>query len=324
MNDRFREHFREIETQLQQVDEFLIDIFDNFQECVRENLICFLNAGGKRVRPALTLLAARYGKKDINTILPLAAAVELIHMASLVHDDIIDNSKLRRGKPTIRAENGNNFALNFGDILFTKALTLVNEYNNPQINQLLAKASMEMSKGEMKQILSAYDLNLSVKEYLYRIKRKTSYLIAYSCEVGALASGADIITAKILSRYGHYIGMSYQIIDDILDFTAEEESMGKPVGSDLRQGIITIPVILALKEDEGSLRSKLYKSYRNNTSEGIDDIVNNIKETGNIKKSKKLADTYVYKALRELELLPQNIITDSLSEIALYIQRRQY
>lgn len=326
MNKEFRQLFREIETQLRQVDIYLQEVFNNSQEVFIDSFTSMLKAGGKRVRPAFTLLSARYGSKDTMTMVPLAAAVEMIHMASLVHDDIIDNSEIRRGKQTIRADKGNNFALNFGDILFTKALSLVNEYNNSYINRLLAKASMEMSMGEMEQILSYFDFHKSIKDYLYRVKRKTSYLISYSCQVGAIAGGADSSTVAILGKYGHYIGMSYQIMDDVLDFTAEEDKLGKPIGRDLKQGIVNLPVILALQTKDVRIKSKLlyYLDNKNLDNDSISEVVNSIKEAGAIEQSLDLADRYINKALNVLEYLPQNLITNSLSEIALFIQRRVF
>jgi len=316
--------FTPIEKDLQEVDNYLQNFLQKDQDSLRQGFMHLLKAGGKRIRPAFTLLAARYGREESSKIIPLAAAFELVHMASLVHDDIIDRSDLRRGEPTIRALYGNNFSLHFGDYLLAKALCIIEEYKNPRINSLLARASISMCQGELQQLADAYNLEQTMRQYFRRIKRKTSLLITLSCQAGALAAGADREVIRILGRYGHYVGMAFQITDDILDFIADEKTLGKPAGSDLQQGLITLPAIYVLKYGEPKIRKKLIRCLtRPVTLEDSLEAIALINQTQAIDYSLEITNRYVEKALQQAALLPDSEATYSLHNLARYVYNRQ-
>ncbi|MGE7054745.1 polyprenyl synthetase family protein, partial [Paenibacillus glucanolyticus] len=215
-----------------------------------ETSLHLLRAGGKRLRPVFVLMGGKFGDYDIDKLKHVAVPLELIHSASLVHDDVIDDADTRRGKPTVKAKWDNRIAMYTGDYIYGKALELTTHLKQPEIHQILAKAMVEMSIGEMEQIRDFFNTEQDVRRYLLRIRRKTSLLIAVSCQLGALAADADRQVANSLYRFGYNVGMAFQIQDDLLDLCGTEKQIGKPPGSDMRQGNITLPVIFALKDSE--------------------------------------------------------------------------
>lgn len=281
-------------------------------------------AGGKRLRPAFALLAGKCCGGTLEQLLPLAVALELIHMASLVHDDVVDNSLTRRGIPTVKAQWGDKVSLHTGDYLFAKSLLLIAQYENFRIAKILADVSVEMCLGEIQQIVTSFDLNQSLRDYFYRIKRKTAMLISASCQLGAVASNADPVLERSLAKYGHYLGMAFQITDDILDIIADEGELGKPVGSDLRQGIITLPTIYALKHSREAEELAAIISNRQKKEEDIARAIQIIKESGAIEYSFKVAQAYINKAKNELRHVPSLEHREILTHLADFVQVRKY
>lgn len=283
-----------------------------------------LDAGGKRLRPAFALLAGRLYDYNLEKLLPLAVALELIHMATLVHDDVVDDSLTRRGTPTVKANWGNRISMHTGDYLFAKSLILISCYQNPVIARVLAETSVKMCEGEIHQISTAYSASQSWRDYFYRIERKTALLIAASCQLGAVATGASERDYRKLYRYGHQIGMAFQITDDILDMVADKQELGKPIGGDLRQGILTMPVIYAL--ERSSQRDRLQKlvEIKEKTDEHIFEAIEIIKESGGIEYSFEAAQRYIYKAKNNLSSLPDKPVKQVFCQIADFIGIRRF
>ncbi|MEC1260527.1 heptaprenyl diphosphate synthase component II [Bacillus swezeyi] len=281
-----------------------------------------LQAGGKRIRPVFVLLCGMFGEYDINKIKNVAVSLELMHMASLVHDDVIDDAELRRGQPTIKAKWDNRIAMYTGDYLFARSLESMTKISEPKAHEILSQALVEVCLGEIEQIKDKYNMEQNLRTYLRRIKRKTALLIAASCQLGAIAAGAGEKVHKTLYWFGYYVGMSYQIIDDILDFTASEEELGKPVGGDLLQGNVTLPVLYALKSPELKARLKLINSET--TPEQIKPVIEELKKTDAIEQSFKVSEMYLNKAFRLLETLPKNRARTALGQIAKYIGKRKF
>lgn len=321
-----KETLKSVEQELSDVDRYLLDFFKNEPDHIKISFKYLLNAGGKRIRPAFALLSANFGKASDNKVIPLAAALELIHMASLIHDDVIDRSELRRGKPTLKALYGNNFSLHMGVFLFVKALNIIEKYKNPQINHLLTRASVKICQGEIEQLDSAFNMYQNIRSYFYKVKRKTSLLIALSCQVGALAADAPAQAVHCLGRYGHYLGMAYQIKDDVLDYISEEKTMGKPVGNDIQQGILTLPVIYVMQNGDHNTRIQLNKiiNKRCLTRDDVESAVEIVKRTRAIDYSLAVANKYVDKSIRELECLPAISTTKTLIEIAQFVRTRRF
>ncbi|MCR4442186.1 MAG: polyprenyl synthetase family protein [Peptococcaceae bacterium] len=323
---KIRQLFNIIEPELQKVDDYLVKSFEDTHERLRCGFMHLLKAGGKRMRPAFTILASRYGNGDSEKIIPLAAALEMVHMASLIHDDVIDSSDTRRGEPTIRRLFGNEYSLYLGDFLFATALSIIDGYKNHEINNLLAVASMEMCRGEIEEIASSYQWQQNMRNYLYRIKRKTSLLITLSCQAGALAAGAEPQVVKALGRYGHNIGMAFQITDDVLDFVADEKTLGKPVGADLLQGVMTLPLIYIFRYGETSVKQEIKKALEQESlsREDVLEVIRIVAGTKAVDYSLGIANKFVEKALRQLEELPDNSTTATLRKIGQFIYNREY
>ena len=282
-----------------------------------------LKAGGKRIRPIFVLLSGRFGNYNIDNIKKVAASLELIHMATLVHDDVIDDAERRRGNLTVKAQWDNKIAMYTGDYLLAEALMMITDIEEPELHQTLSKAIVRMCEGEIDQIRDFNDWNQSFKNYLLRIKRKTALLIAISCKLGALVSNADPKVVRRLYRYGYNVGMAFQIVDDILDFTGTTEQLGKPAGSDLRQGNITIPALYALHHSKDS--NRLREIINNNQlEEKMDEVIEIIRTSEGIEFSKKLAQRYIKKAkdaVMSLQNIPERKM---LLEISDFIAERTY
>lgn len=222
-----------------------------------------LEAGGKRIRPMFVCLSARLAANaDFNAVKNASVAIELIHMASIVHDDVVDDADLRRGRETIKSKWGNHIAMYTGDFLFAKSLEYMTEIKDVAAHKMLSHVTVELSTGEIEQLKDKYNFDQSVRNYLRRIKRKTALLIAASCGLGGVVSGQSEADYQKLYRFGYYVGMAFQITDDVLDFVGTEKELGKPAGEDLRQGNVTLPVflqwkILFLKNASARLQRKL-------------------------------------------------------------------
>jgi len=284
-----------------------------------------LKAGGKRIRPVFVLLGGQFGDYRIEDLKHIAVPLELIHMASLVHDDVIDDADLRRGKQTIKAKWDNRVALYTGDYIFGKAIETAAYFQNPDIHLLLANAMMEMCLGEVEQIRDQYNWEQNLRIYLKRIKRKTALLIAVSCKLGAMAANAEPWIQKRLYEFGYNVGMSFQITDDILDFVGTEKQLGKPAGSDLLQGNLTVPALYAMHHHE-QIRDLIYSTVNRemNPNTDMSVIIEEIKNSGGIEYSLDLSDRYLKKALKALATLPNIKAKEHFQQIAEYIGKRKF
>lgn len=318
------ELFNVIKNDLKTVDKELQKVVKTPDPLLTETSGHLLNAGGKRLRPAFALVAGKTCNYNPEKLIPLAAALELIHMASLVHDDVIDDSYTRRGIPTVKANWGDQISIFTGTYLFAQSLILIDRCDNPVISRILADISVKMCEGEIQQIVTSFDPNQTIKDYFFRIKRKTALLISASCELGAVACGAPDYHVRALARYGYFLGMAFQITDDVLDFTANQRVLGKPVGSDLRQGIVTLPVIFALNQSPDHKRLAEIIENKEKKEGEVLEAINIIKSCGAIEKSIAVSNRYLEKAKKQLRHLPSGRATDSLAVIADFIGQRKY
>ncbi|RDW22044.1 heptaprenyl diphosphate synthase component II [Oceanobacillus chungangensis] len=283
-----------------------------------------LNAGGKRIRPIFVLLSGHLGKFELDKIKTVAVTLELIHMATLVHDDVVDDAELRRGKPTIKKLYGNRVAMYTGDYILARALEEISTLRNAEVHKLFSKTIVEVCEGEIEQIEDKYNFDQSLRDYLRRIKRKTALLIAMSCKLGAIVSGLSKRDANRLYLYGYYVGMSYQIIDDILDFTSTSKILGKPAGNDLLQGNITLPVLYGMQNE--SFNKRLLETFTDKDNVqpvDMEALINELKQTDAILNSYQLSDHYLQKALTTIENFPSSRAKQTLVDIATFIGKRR-
>jgi heptaprenyl diphosphate synthase len=316
--------FNPISQELEAVEKRLFDNINTNIPLLSEASVHLIKAGGKRLRPGFALLAARMYMSDLEKAIPLAVSLELIHMASLVHDDVIDNSEIRRGTETVKKRWGNRMSIYAGDYILARSLAIINEYNRPDVVDVLADTSMKICEGEIQQMLSCYNVQQGLKDYLRRIHCKTALLISVSCQLGAMISEARPQEIAALKKYGYYVGMAFQITDDILDLAADEKTLGKPVGNDIRQGIITLPAIYALKFSRDSKKLKEMFSApevcRSQTPAMIDMVI----ESGGIDYAYEASRKYAYLAQQQLQLLPDKPEKGILYDIADFILERKF
>ena len=316
--------FKQINSDLQQVEKELTKFVETDYPILQDSAIHLLSAGGKRLRPAFTLLAGKFYGYSMEKLMPVAMALELIHMSSLVHDDVVDASMTRRGRPTVKAKWGNIVSIKTGDYLFAKSLVLISKIDHPEVSRILAEISVEMCQGEIQQIKSSFDVEQNLKQYYYRIKRKTALLISACCKLGALVSEAPTRQVWALGAYGHSLGMAFQIVDDVLDITAKPSEFGKPIGGDLRQGIMTLPMILALKQTSEPARLRILLRKIDKTDAEVTETIEVIKATRAIDESMLLVELYVKKAKKHLQDLPDIPTRKALEDLADFIRVRKF
>ncbi len=288
------------------------------------------NGGGKRLRPILVLITARLcGYNEGGGDITHSTVVEYIHAATLLHDDVVDEADIRRGIPSANAKWGNEYSVLVGDFLFAKSFSLMADHSPPGVVQAISEATKFLAEGEILELVHSADIDLTEKEYLNLIFRKTGALIKACCQVGGLLGGIrGEVTGRqmaALETYGENIGIAFQIIDDLLDFTADEKTLGKPVGQDLIEGHVTLPVIHAFAnadEKEKIFIAETVKS-RELSARRIGSIIELIGKYDSISYCKKMAENHIDKAVGELDCFPPNEYLDALKGLADYIINRE-
>jgi len=271
---------------------------------LREMLSAVLSGEGKRMRPAVALLAGRLGRYDTELLVPLAASVELLHTATLVHDDVIDAAPERRGRPTAAALFQNTSSVMLGDYMFAHAADFVAETGNIRAIRAFAKTLRVMANGELEQDVSAFEYSEDVQRYFERIAGKTASLFATAAEGGAIVTGAPESAIEAMRRYGQQLGMAFQVVDDVLDFTGEAEEMGKPVASDLRAGTLTLPALLYLhREPENNPVRRAFEGVRPRAN--LDRAIEAIRAGGALDEAMEVARRFGTEALGALDELDE-------------------
>ena len=314
--------YQPIEKDMLKVEEYLKDVKEVDLPCVAELLNHVLTKGGKRIRPALTLLAGKFYDYNLELLVPAAAAVELLHTATLVHDDVIDKSPERRGKPTINCLWGDSHAVLFGDYLFSTTSHLVSTTENIRVIDLFARTLMTISGAELEQASRAFNLSETREQYYQLIAGKTACLFSTATQSGAILSQAPEKMVEKLKDYGYNLGMAFQIVDDILDFIGQDREMGKPVGNDLSQGTLTLPAILFLEKHP--VENPIEKIFHGKK----DDVylklaIEMICNSPIIEECYSIANSFCSRACDAIEGLPQNPARSSLIELTDYIIQRK-
>lgn len=305
------------------IEKELEKALDSTSHVLNDASLHLLHAGGKRLRPLFVLMSAKFGDYNIERMKYAAVPLELIHMGSLVHDDVIDHSDMRRGRPTVRSQWNNRVAMLTGNFIFGRAIQYISQIKDPKVHKILARTMVEICNGEIIQIEDKFRLNQNVKDYFRRIKRKTAILIESSCEVGALVANVDSAIAKRLKRFGYFVGMSFQIVDDVLDFISTDKQLGKPAGSDLLQGNITLP-ILYMKDHPKIIEFIKRASKGDITEDERLEMLQIVRGSDAIQKAMEISNQFLEKALKEVEKLPEHPIKKKLKDIALFIGKRKF
>ncbi len=280
-----------------------------------------LGNGGKRIRPSLTLLSGKFNTYNLTVLVPMAVAMELLHTATLVHDDIVDKSSTRRGKPSICQGWGGACALLLGDYLFAKAGNLVSSTGSVRVVELFSRTLMTISSGELAQIDIFFDDKRSREHYYNWISKKTASLFATATESGAILSRASEDEITALRNYGINFGMAFQIVDDVLDFIGQESELGKPVGSDLAEGAMTLPSILFTERyPEEDLIRNIIES-RDVSSVSL--VLEKVRTSSVLDDCLDIAADFSSRACQAIEILPDNRYRRALFDLAHYILRRR-
>jgi octaprenyl-diphosphate synthase len=313
--------YEPVQQELLRVEENLVQVARAAPPEIAEILDHVLQNGGKRVRPAITLLTGKFYRYNTELLLPMATAVELLHTATLVHDDSIDKSLWRRAKPTINSLWGNATALLLGDYLFGTSALIASSTDNIRLIKLFAQTLVTVSSGEIGQTLNSFNLNQTRQSYFKRIGDKTAFLFSMAAESGAVLSEAPEDVVQHLKSYAYNLGIGFQIVDDVLDLTGREETMGKPVGSDLLQGTLTLPTILLLERYPEN--NPVERIFRTGNQEDMKLVVQMILDSPIVEECYHTAQDFCSQACKALEQLPLNTVHHSLIDLANYVVERR-
>jgi len=316
MTDWVREDLQRVEDMLRVLP--MIDY-----EIIVEAIDHLLDSGGKRIRPMLTLLTSRLYPADADKVVALAAAVEMLHTATLVHDDLIDGSLMRRGSPTLNAIWTPGTTILVGDYLFARAADLAAQTGDVRVMQIFARTLMTVVTGELGQM---FDDGHPVSRAAYerRIYAKTASMFELATEAAGVLIHAPEDQVGVLRDFGRDLGMAFQIVDDVLDFTGDAAEVGKPVGSDLRRGIVTLPVLhyLEMHPDDGRIADALHDGRR--AEDQLSDIIESVRSSDSIAASLADARTFARRSQRALSYLPESSARQAMWDVAEYVITRTH
>ena len=281
-----------------------------------------LRAGGKRVRPMVTLLSARvFGSRD-EDVIPIAAAAEMIHMATLVHDDVIDHAPTRRGRPTVNAVWGNYPAVLTGDFMLARAMSLIVDQGNVRVLKVMSDMIFEMCEGEIAQHQAKGRLDQTQEEYFRRIGKKTARFFQACCESGAILAGAGPAHVEAMGSFGYHLGMAFQVVDDLLDVVGDASRMGKPAGSDLAEGLLTLPVLYLLEQP--SYRERLVPLLAKVPPDesAIQQVLRLVRDNGAVGYAQGVARRFAEQALEALARVPDGEATRLLRAMTMELAGR--
>jgi geranylgeranyl pyrophosphate synthase len=314
--------FELVRGQLLRVEEKILAQAEGYHPELRAALLHLLASGGKRIRPTLVLLTGQMLDGDLDSMIALAAAVELLHTATLVHDDLIDDSLLRRGNPTLNARWSPAATVLTGDFLFARAAKLASELDSPPALRVFANALATIVDGEVTQMFTSRG-QASREDYYQRIYAKTASLFEASALSASILAHADEAIHEKLKVFGYELGMAFQIVDDILDFTGEQATVGKPVASDLRQGLITLPALYFLEAHPDSPEMQAILSHEECRETCFERLLEQIRGSGAVSQAADEARQYTQRAIQVLDQLPNSQEKTALIEMTHYIVSRR-
>ena len=322
LDERTASIYAPIQAELSQVDEKLRSLAPAEVGHLRPLLDYVAETGGKRVRPAITLLAGHFYPHDPEKLVLMAGAVELLHLATLIHDDTVDDSPTRRGRATVGSVWGNQVAVLFGDYVFATSAAFVCDTDNIRIMRRFSETIMDLASGELIEYFGSFDSTQAREHYNDRIYRKTASLFCTAGESGALLGGGPESEVQAMRRYGYNIGMAYQIGDDLLDFEGDESDLGKPVGSDLLHGVLTLPTIMLEERNPADRPVFEFFGDRDNPAK-LQRVVDMIHNSSIIGDCEQVVLDYCNQACVELSVMPDGEARRSLQDLAEYIYNRR-
>lgn len=308
-----------VKEDIEKVEQFLKDDIKTSVPLINEVILYLLSSGGKRLRPVFLALSARMCGYKGENIPAMSAVIEYIHTATLLHDDIIDGAKYRRKRPTANSLYGNDVAVLCGDFLYSRSYITLTEYGAKQVQMILSSAALTMSEGEVIQLLKTGDINLTFDDYIQIITRKTAVLFSAACEIGGRLAEVSEDKIKALKDFGYYLGLGFQMTDDILDYMGNPEITGKKNGTDLFEGKLTLPVIKTLEKADNNEKTIITEMFKKKERNDDDlKVIKDIMGKYDIEKiSEKTADEYINKSLNSLNIFEDNDYRKALIALAL-------
>ncbi len=318
--------FRVVKEELQKAEEYSRELLNSKVELVLRAGGYILDSGGKRVRPGLTIISGKMVGAPQERLIPVATVMEYMHTATLLHDDIVDGAKLRRGRPSVNEVFGNDVAVLVGDYMFAKAIYVLAVYGGDEVLKVASQTVQDMAEGELLQLERIGDINLKEEEYFDIIYRKTASLLATCCECGAIVGGAEEEEREALREYGKLIGYAFQLVDDALDYTSNDETIGKPAGNDIREGKVTYPLLYALKSASQEEREEVERvlTNPNPSKEEVDLVRNFVLTKGGEKATLELAREFVKRAKESLKAFKDSPFKEALYQVADFIVDRSF
>jgi heptaprenyl diphosphate synthase len=305
---------------LEQVDQVIVERAQSRSVVIRVAGQHILTSGGKRVRAALALLGAQMGRYNLDSVIHSAAAVELIHAASLVHDDLVDEAEQRRGVTAVHSRWDGNVALMVGDYLFALAAAEMALAPDPRIIDYFARGVMTICEGELSPVMNVTPPDVAIEQYMYKIGCKTAALFEAACKAGMVCGGGTQEQVDALGRFGYDLGLAFQIVDDVLDFTGDPTLLGKPAGNDLREGTITLPLIYAVEMGGTTLAAVV--DDQPPAENRIVWAIQEVRRLGGTGRALAEARQYADRALTHLDHFPDSAAKYALSEIARFVVTR--
>jgi octaprenyl-diphosphate synthase len=283
-----------------------------------------INSGGKRLRPIIHLLAAQAFSNENQQYIELATIIEFIHTATLLHDDVVDASELRRGEPTANQLWGNEASVLVGDFLYSRSFQMMVEIGSMPIMDILANATNTIAEGEVLQLLNCHDADTTEARYLEVIHSKTAKLFDAAARLGAVISKQSVQIELAMSAFGMHLGCAFQLIDDVLDYTSDSETIGKNVGDDLAEGKPTLPLIYAIRQGDEAQSQLIRHAIEEGGLDQIDDILRAIESTGAIDYTAQCAQKEADKAIESISIIPDSVYKQALIELADFSVQRKF
>lgn len=313
-----------VKEDLAATDEFIISQLESNIPMVREVIEYVLSCGGKRVRPLVLALGAKALNPEATDHIRLAAVIELIHTATLLHDDVVDNSTLRRGNQTANIIWGNDASILIGDFLYSRAFQIVVELKQQAILEIFAKATHYIAEGEIMQMVNAKNPDTAEAFYYEIIQRKTAKLFEIATQLGAMMASHDEQQIDALREYGLHLGLAYQLIDDAIDYSQTTDEAGKNVGQDLDEGKCTLPLIYAMSQSQGEDLQLLRSSIKAGSSENLAAILKILEATKAIEYTANVAKQHAEKAIAALAIVPDSVYKKALIDLSDFVVNRTY
>ena len=313
-----------VEDDFRAVDDLIRSNLNSDVPLVEEIAAYLIEAGGKRLRPLLVLLCAMANGYPGREHIKLAAVIEFLHTAMLLHDDVVDDSNLRRGRKTVNAAWGNPPSVLVGDFLHSRAFEMMVEIGEMRVMQILSRATNIIAEGEVQQLTNIRNPDTSEESYLQIISRKTAMLFQAASHSGSVLAGANTATEDALKNYGLHLGICFQLVDDQLDYLGDTQELGKNVGDDLAEGKVTLPLIVAMRNGSESERAFLRKAILEGGVAHLDAVVEIVRSTGGLQYTCELADQERNKALACLTMVESSIYKDAMETLVNFVVDRTH